>query len=360
MNIKYMEMALELAQKGTGHVNPNPLVGAVVVKNNRVVGTGYHGFYGGSHAEVYALDKAGDNAKDADIYITLEPCSHYGKTPPCVKKIIDSGIKRCFIGSIDPNPLVSGKGIEILREHDIEVHTGILKQECDSLNKVFFKYINKKLPYLFLKCAITLDGKIAARSGDSKWISNEAAREKVQYYRSKYMGIMVGINTVLNDNPRLTARIENGRNPFRIIVDPHLRIEEDCIIIQNNKDKKTIIVTSIENEKTEKQKKLEEAYNIKFIYLQNYSFLISDILKKISDLEIDSVLLEGGGKLISQAFKEGIIDSGEIFIGNKILGDSMGKSFISGFSHDKISDSIILRNIKYNLYEDNIGVEFEL
>lgn len=360
MNIKYMEKALELAKKGIGHVNPNPLVGAVVVKNDKVTGTGYHGFYGGAHAEVYALNMAGADAKGGDIYVTLEPCSHYGKTPPCVKKIINSGIKRCFIGSIDPNPLVSGKGIEILRAHNIEVHTGILKKECDNLNKVFFKYINKKLPYLFLKCAITLDGKIAAGSGDSKWISNESAREKVQYYRSKYMGIMVGINTVLSDNPRLTARIENGRDPFRIIVDPHLRIEENYNLIQNNEDRKTIIVTSSENEKTEKQKKLEEAYNIKFIYLSGYSFLISDILKKISDLEIDSVLLEGGEKLISQAFKENIIDSGEIFIGNKILGDSTGKSFISGFSHDKISESIILNNIKYNLYGDNIGVEFEL
>mgnify|MGYP003431441315 FL=1 len=358
MDIKYMDMAVELAKNGIGRVNPNPLVGAVIVKDGEVIGKGYHKYYGGPHAEVYALEEAGSNAKGADIYVTLEPCSHYGKTPPCTERVIKSGIKRCFIGSYDSNPLVSGQGIKKLRENNIEVEVGIQRETCDSLNKIFFKYIKEKKPYLFLKCAITLDGKIASRTGDSKWISNELSREKVQNYRSKFMGIMVGINTVLADDPRLTARIENGVDPFRIIIDPHLKIDEKFSIIKNNEDKKTIIITSSDCDK-EKQDFLEKKYEIKFLHLDGFDYLLEDIMIEVGRINIDSILLEGGAKLISQAFKEKVIDAGEIFISNKILGDEMGKSFISGFSREKISDSFILENIKYNLYGDNIGVEFE-
>ncbi|MBP9477069.1 MAG: bifunctional diaminohydroxyphosphoribosylaminopyrimidine deaminase/5-amino-6-(5-phosphoribosylamino)uracil reductase RibD [Sebaldella sp.] len=353
-----MDMAVELAKNGIGRVNPNPLVGAVIVKDGEVIGKGYHKYYGGPHAEVYALEEAGSNAKGADIYVTLEPCSHYGKTPPCTERVIKSGIKRCFIGSYDSNPLVSGQGIKKLRENNIEVEVGIQRETCDSLNKIFFKYIKEKKPYLFLKCAITLDGKIASRTGDSKWISNELSREKVQNYRSKFMGIMVGINTVLADDPRLTARIENGVDPFRIIIDPHLKIDEKFSIIKNNEDKKTIIITSSDCDK-EKQDFLEKKYEIKFLHLDGFDYLLEDIMIEVGRINIDSILLEGGAKLISQAFKEKVIDAGEIFISNKILGDEMGKSFISGFSREKISDSFILENIKYNLYGDNIGVEFE-
>ena len=358
MDIKYMDMAVELAKNGIGRVNPNPLVGAVIVKDGEVIGKGYHKYYGGPHAEVYALEEAGSNAKGADIYVTLEPCSHYGKTPPCTERVIKSGIKRCFIGSYDSNPLVSGQGIKKLRENNIEVEVGIQRETCDNLNKIFFKYIKEKKPYLFLKCAITLDGKIASRTGDSKWISNELSREKVQNYRSKFMGIMVGINTVLADDPRLTARIENGVDPFRIIIDPHLKIDEKFSIIKNNEDKKTIIITSSDCDK-EKQDFLEKKYEIKFLHLDGFDYLLEDIMIEVGRINIDSILLEGGAKLISQAFKEKVIDAGEIFISNKILGDEMGKSFISGFSREKISDSFILENIKYNLYGDNIGVEFE-
>ena len=358
MDIKYMDMAVELAKNGIGRVNPNPLVGAVIVKDGEVIGKGYHKYYGGPHAEVYALEEAGSNAKGADIYVTLEPCSHYGKTPPCTERVIKSGIKRCFIGSYDSNPLVSGQGIKKLRENNIEVEVGIQRETCDSLNKIFFKYITEKKPYLFLKCAITLDGKIASRTGDSKWISNELSREKVQNYRSKFMGIMVGINTVLADDPRLTARIENGVDPFRIIIDPHLKIDEKFSIIKNNEDQKTIIITSSDCDK-EKQDFLEKKYEIKFLHLDGFDYLLEDIMIEVGRINIDSILLEGGAKLISQAFKEKVIDAGEIFISNKILGDEMGKSFISGFSREKISDSFILENIKYNLYGDNIGVEFE-
>ena len=367
INEKYMRMAIELAKKGAGAVNPNPMVGAVVVKNGEVIGRGYHKFFGGSHAEVYALEEAGKEAEGATIYVTLEPCSHYGKTPPCAKKIIDMGIKKCFIGSSDPNPKVAGKGVAMLKEAGIEVVENVLKEECDEINQVFFKYIKTRIPYLFVKCGITLDGKIALSNGISKWITNSIAREKVQYYRNKFMGIMVGINTVLTDNPSLTARIENGVNPFRIIVDPNLQIDENCKVVKNNEDEKTVIITSQKNLLTEdtenteiqiKQKRLAEENKVKFIFIDGEKFSFKEMLEEIGKTGIDSILLEGGETLISLAFEENVIDGGEIFIANKILGDSRAKPFISGFVREKMEEAVQLTNVRNNIYGENVGMEF--
>lgn len=367
INEKYMRMAIELAKRGAGAVNPNPMVGAVVVKNGEVIGRGYHKFFGGPHAEVYALEEAGEKAEGATIYVTLEPCSHYGKTPPCAKKIIDMGIKKCFIGSSDPNPKVAGKGVAMLKEAGIEVVENVLKEECDEVNQVFFKYIKTKIPYLFVKCGITLDGKIALSNGISKWITNSIAREKVQYYRNKFMGIMVGINTVLTDNPSLTARIENGVNPFRIIVDPNLQIDENCKVVKNNEDEKTMIITSQKNlftedtENTEiqiKQKRLSEENKVKFIFIDGEKFSFKEMLEEIGKTGIDSILLEGGETLISLAFEENVIDGGEIFIANKILGDSRAKPFISGFVREKMEEAVQLTNVRNNIYGENVGMEF--
>ena len=367
INEKYMRMAIELAKKGAGAVNPNPMVGAVVVKNEEVIGEGYHKFFGGPHAEVYALEDAGKEAEGAAIYVTLEPCSHYGKTPPCAKKIIDMGIKKCFIGSSDPNPKVAGKGVAMLKEAGIEVVENVLKEECDEINQVFFKYIKTKIPYLFVKCGITLDGKIALLNGISKWITNSIAREKVQFYRNKFMGIMVGINTVLTDNPSLTAKIENSVNPFRIIVDPHLKIDENCKIVENNEDEKTVIITSQKNlfdedaENNEiqlKQERLCKENKLKFIFIDGEKFSFKEMLEEIGKTGIDSVLLEGGETLISLAFEENVIDGGEIFIANKILGDSSAKPFISGFVRKKMDEAVQLTNVRNNIYGENVGMEF--
>ncbi|MDO5088435.1 MAG: bifunctional diaminohydroxyphosphoribosylaminopyrimidine deaminase/5-amino-6-(5-phosphoribosylamino)uracil reductase RibD [Leptotrichiaceae bacterium] len=355
---EYMKIALEFGKKGMGKVSPNPLVGAVVVKGNRIIGKGYHKVYGKAHAEVHALEEAGENARNSTIYVTLEPCSHYGKTPPCVEKIIKSGIKRCVIGSKDPNPKVAGKGMEILGKHGIEVIENVLKEECDQLNQDFFKYIKSKIPYLFLKCGITLDGKIALSNGISKWITNEKAREKVQYYRNRFMGIMVGINTVMYDNPSMTVRIKDGNNPFRIIVDPDLQITDSYNVIKNNSDEKTVIITSNLNKNSEKYKILQGKNKVKFIFLEGKIFTVSDMLREIGKEGISSILLEGGETLISKAFSEKIIDGGEIFIGNKIFGDNASKPFISGFVTESINEAIILSNVKYNVYNENVGMEF--
>lgn len=354
----YMKEAMKLSLLGEGHVNPNPYVGAVVVKDGQIIGKGYHKEYGGPHAEVFALEEAGKNAKDATIYVTLEPCSHYGKTPPCAKKIVEMGIKKCVISCLDPNPLVAGNGVKYLKENGIEVVTGVLEKEGLEINRVFFKYIATRIPFLFLKCAITLDGKIATHTGNSKWITNELSREKVQKLRNKYSSIMIGINTLLADNPSLTARIENGRNPYRVVVDPHMRINLDSKFV-NFTDEKSILITSINNFNNQNCKiKILEEKKIKIIYLDSFNFKISDILSKLGELSIDSVLLEGGSYLISKAFEEDIIDGGEIFIAPKILGDDESIPFVRGFHKNDISEAIQLENIKTNLYNDNISFEF--
>ena len=370
---KYMARAIELAQKGIGGVNPNPLVGAVVVKDGKIIGEGWHKKFGGPHAEVWALNEAGENAKGATIYVTLEPCSHQGKTPPCARRIVEAGIKRCVVACIDPNPLVAGKGIKIMEDAGIEVELGVLEKEAKDVNKIFLKYIENKVPYLFLKCGITLDGKIATRSGKSKWITNEIAREKVQFLRTKFMAIMVGINTVLKDNPSLDSRLDEEksgiekRNPFRVVIDPNLESpieakflnfnDGKAIIITSN-DNKAIIVTSSDNKNLEKIK-VYEKLGTKFIFLEGKTFKMEDILKELGKLEIDSVLLEGGSGLISTAFKENIIDAGEIFIAPKIIGDNSAIPFIDGFNFDSMEYIFKLSNPKFNIYGDNISIEFE-
>lgn len=356
MDKKYMARALELAALGEGSVNPNPLVGAVVVKDGKIVGEGYHKKYGGPHAEVFALEAARGNTDGADIYVTLEPCSHYGKTPPCAKKIIEMGIKRCIIASLDPNPLVSGRGIRMLQEAGIEVITGVMEKEALELNRVFMKYIEEKKSYLFLKCGITLDGKIASRTGNSKWITNEISREKVQKLRNKYMGIMVGINTVLKDDPSLTARIENGRDPYRIIIDPELEIPLEAKVL-NFQDNKSIVITSQENMESEKISALIQN-NVKVIFLEGKVFKFDTMLREIGKLGIDGILLEGGSQLISSAFEEDAIDGGEIFIAPKILGDDKAVPFIKGFNFTNIDDGFKLKNVKINTYGDNVSMEF--
>ena len=358
----YMKEAIELAKKGIGKVNPNPLVGAVIVKNNEIIGSGYHQTYGEVHAEINAITDAeskGISVEGATIYVTLEPCSHYGKTPPCALKIVDKKFKRVVVGSNDPNPLVSGRGLEMIRNAGIEVITGILETECTEINKVFYKYITTKIPYIFLKVAITLDGKIATSTGDSKWISNEESRGKVQYYRNKFMGIMIGANTLNNDNPSLTARMSEGRDPYRIIIDPDLISNDSFNVVKNNKDSKTIIVTR-ETNKNEKAYELETKYNVKFIFIENSDkeFDIKNIVEKIGELGIDSILIEGGSRVISKAFEEDIIDAGEIFVSNKILGDEKGISFISGFTKLKMQEAMELPNVKFNIYGNNIGIEW--
>ena len=238
----YMQMVLELARQGEGKVSPNPMVGCVVVKEGRVIATGYHEAYGGYHAERNALLHCTEDPTGAELYVNLEPCCHYGKTPPCTEIILEKKIKKVYVGCLDSNPKVAGKGIEILREHGVAVETGLLEQECRALNEVFFHYMEQKMPFVAMKYAMTLDGKIACETGDSKWVTEAKTRGYVQRLRNRYRGIMAGIGTVLADDPMLNCRLKGGRNPVRIICDTRLRIPWDSQIVATAKEIETIIV----------------------------------------------------------------------------------------------------------------------
>lgn len=325
---QYMRRAIELAKSGIGKVNPNPLVGAVIVKDGQIIGEGYHKRYGDLHAERNAFQnlKQKEAAKGAEMYVTLEPCCHQGKQPPCTEAIIKYGISKVYVGSDDPNELVAGKGIQILRDAGIEVVTEFLKEECDALNPVFFHYITTKTPYVVMKYAMTLDGKIATRIGHSRWVSGEESRARVQQTRNALRGIMVGIGTVLSDDPRLTCRLEGGRNPIRIICDSKLRIPLSSNIVTTAKEVPTIFAT-IEphaeykrfwhEQKTALEK---EGAQVLVVKQKEERLDLQDLVVKLGERQIDGILLEGGSALNYSALQAGIVNRIEAYIAPKIFG----------------------------------------
>ncbi|WP_252230295.1 bifunctional diaminohydroxyphosphoribosylaminopyrimidine deaminase/5-amino-6-(5-phosphoribosylamino)uracil reductase RibD [Clostridium sp. ZBS15] len=356
MNEKYMGLALELAKKGIGKVNPNPLVGAVIVKDDEIIGIGYHEQYGGPHAEVNAINNATKLLEGSTIYITLEPCAHYGKTPPCVNLIIEKKIKKVVIGMLDPNPMVSGKSVKKLKENDIEVIVGIEEEKCKKLNESFIKYITSNLPFVILKSAISLDGKIATAIGESKWITSKEARRDGHLLRNKLSAIMVGVNTVIKDNPELTCRIENGRNPIRIIVDSTLRIPLDSKIV-NNSDRLTIVATTKYADKLKKQKLVNKGVRVIEIIDKNKKVDLKELMRYLGNLKIDSILIEGGGTLNFSALEENIVDKVRFYIAPKILGGETSKSSIGGQGFSKLSDAVKLRNLTYEKLSEEIVIE---
>lgn len=325
----YMRRAIELAKSGEGFVSPNPLVGAVIVKDGKIIGEGYHEKFGELHAERNALKSCKESPNGSTIYVTLEPCCHFGKQPPCTNAIIEAGISRVVIGSRDPNPLVSGKGAELLHENGIEVVEDFLRDECDKLNPIFFQYITKKLPYVSLKYAMTADGKIATFTGKSKWITGDAARNDVHRLRRKHRAIMVGIGTVLADDPMLNCRMENGRDPIRIICDSKMRIPLESNICRTADRIETIVVSAVEN--VEKQKALSEC-GIETLIMPNKSGRVdlSELMKNLGNRGIDSVLLEGGGTLAYSALKERIVNHIYAYTAPKIFGGDTAKTPVGG------------------------------
>ena len=296
MDRKYMERAIGLAWKGVGRTNPNPRVGAVIVKDNRIIGEGYHEQYGGLHAERNAIASLTESAEGAEIYVTLEPCCHYGKTPPCTQAIIENKISRVIIGSRDPNPLVSGKGAEQLRQAGIEVVQDFMKEECDELNPVFFHYISTGMPYVVMKYAMTADGKIATRTGASKWITGEDSRKLVQKMRNEYSGIMAGIGTVLADDPLLTVRDRELRSPVRIICDSELRIPVNSKICETAEEYRTIVACAGRN--SQKADALRNK-GVEIVEVPDKAGRVDlkALMRYLGEQKIDSVLVEGGGGL---------------------------------------------------------------
>ena len=354
----YMDIALQLAKKGVGKVNPNPLVGAVIVKDGEIIGQGYHEKYGEGHAEVNAFKNAeGKDVEGATMYVTLEPCSHYGKTPPCADKIIEKKIKRVVIGMVDPNPLVAGNGVRKLQAAGSDVTVGVLEDECKKLNEVFIKYITKKTPFVVLKTAMSLDGKIATASGESKWITGEEARKDVHKLRNRLSAIMVGINTVLIDNPELTCRIPDGINPVRIIVDSNLRVPYDCKILKTAKEFKTIIATT---EKAVKDK-INEIEALGAIVIEtkskNGKVDLNDLMIKLGEQKIDSILLEGGATLNYSALESEIVDKVLVYIAPKFIGGAKSKTPVGGNGIDKLKDAFKVKALNMTTIGQDILLE---
>lgn len=358
-DLKYMKRALELAEKGEGYTSPNPLVGAVIVKDGRIIGEGYHERYGGHHAEVNAFLNAKEDVKGATMYVTLEPCSHYGKTPPCANKIVEKGIKKVVIAHNDPNDQVSGRGINILKENGIEVVTGVLEEESRKLNEIFLKYITTKLPFCILKTAMTLDGKIATRTGDSKWITNEESRKYVHKLRHKLSGIMVGIGTILEDDPYLTTRLDGtlGSDPIRIIVDTKGRIPLEANVLNLKSNARTIIATT-ELASAEKVKELKDkGAEVIISPLKNNKVDLNYLMKVLGEQGIDSILIEGGSELNFSAIEEGIVDKFNIFIAPKLIGGSTAKTPVGGLGIELMNDAVMFDNINIKKFGDDIMIE---
>ena len=340
----YMLQAIQLAKQGEGWTNPNPMVGAVIVKNGRIIGKGYHKKCGELHAERNAIASLTESAEGATIYVTLEPCCHYGKTPPCTEAIIEQKIKRVVIGSRDPNPKVSGKGIKMLQEAGIEVIEDFMREECDRLNPVFFHYITTKTPYVVMKYAMTLDGKIATKTGASKWITGEAARAEVQHMRHRYMGIMAGIGTVLADDPMLNVRVEGWKSPIRILCDSGLRIPLDGQIVKSAGKYRTIVAYA-DSENTEAKRKRLHEMGVETICCpdENNQVDLKKLMRYLGEEGIDSILLEGGGTLNDSALRAGIVQEVQAFIAPKLFGGMNSKTSVEGIGVRFPSEAVKLK-----------------
>lgn len=336
----YMKLALDLARSTIGQTTPNPVVGAVIVKNNQIVGLGAHLKAGEPHAEVHAIQMAKENTKGATLYVTLEPCSHYGRTPPCSNLVIQSGIERVVIATTDPNPSVSGKGIERMKKAGLQVEVGLLKEEADQLNQVFYHFIQTGLPYVTLKTATSLDGKIATKEGKSKWITSEEAREDVHYFRHTHDAILVGVNTVLTDNPSLTTRqIGGGKNPIRIILDTHLRTPFDSNIVKDLQAETWIVTGS--NVEEDKVTYFENS-GVTILKMNSPTIVIKDMLKKIASMGISSIFVEGGAEIHGSFLKEKAFQQVITYIAPKLIGGRMAPSSFGGEGITEMEDALDL------------------
>lgn len=362
---QFMKRAIELAKQGAGWTAPNPLVGAVVVKNGRVIGEGYHRKYGELHAERNALAACSEDPAGATLYVTLEPCCHYGKTPPCTEIIIEKKIAKVVIGSRDPNPKVAGKGARILREHGIEVVEDYMREACDAMNPVFFHYITTKTPYVVLKFAMTLDGKIATRTGASKWITGEAAREHVHRLRGRYAGILAGIGTVLADDPMLNCRIEGAHQPLRIILDSHLRIPMGSRLVRSAKEYPLLIVCNESNRDREEGasriQKLEEAgAKVWTLPEKNGHPDLNVLMQRLGEEKIDSVLIEGGGTVNEAALKAHIVHHVYAYIAPKIFGGEDAKTPVEGSGIRLPQECANLRLAKITVLLNDMLLEYDV
>ena len=355
----YMRLALELASRGLGRTAPNPMVGAVIVKDGRIIGQGWHARYGDLHAERNALKHCTEDPRGAVLYVTLEPCCHQGRQPPCTDAILETGIRRVVVGSRDPNPLVAGKGLDILRRHGVEVETGVLQEECDRLNPVFFHFIRTRRPYVVMKYAMTMDGKIATRTGASQWITGEAARRRVHQDRHRYTAIMAGVGTVLADDPLLNCRMEGGRDPIRIICDTRLRTPPDSRIVRTAGDIPTILATACGDGE---RRHLYEAAGCRVWVLpeRDGHVDLSALMDRLGEENIDSVLLEGGGTLNWAALEAGVVQKVQAYVAPKLFGGAAAKSPVGGLGVETPARAVRLKNSTVTQIGEDYLIESEV
>ncbi len=353
----FMRLALNLAVKAKGQTSPNPIVGALVVKNGRIVGRGYHKKAGAPHAEVVAIEEAKNRAKGALLYVTLEPCSHFGRTPPCVNRIIESGIKEVVTAALDPNPLNNGRGIRALKTNRVKVTSGVLEKEAKKVNEVFFKFITKGMPFVTIKLAQSLDGKIATASGESKWISNELSRKFAQRLRARVDAVLVGVETIIKDNPLLTCRLKScKRQPFRIVVDSRLRTPPGARIFSGDACRVILAATRRAPAGRIKTFKAQGA-KVLLIKALKKRVCLKSLMKKLAKLDITHVLVEGGGEVAASCLQEGVADKMFFFISPKIIGGRSAKTGVEGEGAKRIKEAINLKNIKVSRFGKDILVE---
>ena len=351
----FMSEALRLAARGLGRTSPNPMVGAVVVKSNEIVGRGYHEVVGGPHAEVNALRAAGDKAKNATLYVTLEPCNHQGRTPPCTLAVLRAGISRVVVGMSDPNPQVEGGGAHYLREHGLAVEVGILETKCRLLNQPFIKHATTGLPYVTIKAAATLDGCIAGRTGDSKWISNEQSRRFSHRLRCAVDSILVGIDTAIADDPQLTARIKRScRQPIRIILDSRLRIPMSGRLVTTARDV-PVWVACGEQADRDKEMELQGAgVAVIRLPLKDDRVDLLSLLKEVGKRQVTSLLVEGGGKVSGGFIDRQLADAFHFFYAPKILGDGQATRMVSGRSGESMSDTLQVHDLRVRRFGQDV------
>lgn len=356
-DIKYMKMALQVSLEGSGFVNPNPLVGAVIVKDGRVLSKGCHEYFGGPHAEINAIKNTNEDIEGATIYVTLEPCNHEGKTPPCTNVLIKKKFDRVVIGMKDPNKLVNGKGIKQLKEAGIKVDSGVLENEIEAVNEAYIKFITSQRPFCTLKTAMTLDGKISTYSGESKWISNEISRNCVHKLRHQYAAIMVGVNTIIKDNPMLTDRSESNKksNPVRIVADSNGRTPIDSFVLSTT-DAKTIIAVTKNADKNFISTVEKKGAEIIVCPENNKKIDLNFLTLELGKRGIDSILLEGGSTLNFSAIQAGIVDKVYSFISPKMFGGETANTPIGGAGFKNIQDAITLNIDDVQRFDEDLMI----
>lgn len=360
MNIdeRYMRIAINLAKKAEGMTSPNPLVGAVIVKNGKIVGSGYHKRAGLPHAEINALRHAGPAAKDATLYVTLEPCDHFGRTPPCTDAIIKSRIKKVVAAMIDPNPVNQGRGLSRLKKSGIVTAVGVLEEEARAINKPYIKFVTTRLPYVTIKIAQSLDGKIATKTGDSKWITQEDSRSHVHELRTKVDAVMVGVNTIIRDNPLLISKVSKKRQPVRIVIDTDLKTPLSSRVFSRIDDSPVIIAAA---KRSPRIKDYEgKGAEVLVAKRKNGKVDLKSLLKILGRRSIMHLLVEGGGELAAGFLEEGLADKLLFFIAPKIIGGKSAKTSVEGNGVAKVEDAILLKGMNIRRFKKDILIEADV